>query len=192
MSHRSTLTLVTDATSEPVTVPDQKTWLREDLVDADNDLLINKLITAARKLIGNDVGCIFLNETWRLTVDAFPTRSDPLQFWKFPLSSVTQIQYIDSDGATQTWSSALYDVDTDSRPGRVAPAFGEVYPVTRDVQNAVTATFVAGYGTTVATVPDDLLSALKSVVTDMYQNREVLSTLPKEVRAFLAPGFVIA
>ncbi len=192
MSHRSTLTLVTDAASEPVTVPDQKTWMREDLDNADNDLLINKLITAGRKLIGKDVGYIFLNESWRLTLDAFPTGSDPLEFWKFPLSSVTQIQYIDSDGATQTWSDALYDVDTDSKPGRVAPVFGEVYPVTRDVQNAVTATFVAGYGTTAADVPDDLLSAIKSVVTDMYENRETLSKLPKEVRAFLSPGFVIA
>ena len=60
------------------------------------------------------------------------------------------------------------------------------------IQNAVTATFVAGYGTTAADVPDDLLSAIKAVVTDMYQNRETLSKLPKEVGAFLSPGFVIA
>lgn len=68
-----------------------------------------------------------------------------------PLVSVTSVQYVDGDGATQTWLNSLYDVVINTEPGYLEPVHGETYP-----QNSrdVTVTYVSGYGTTWGTVDE--------------------------------------
>jgi hypothetical protein len=62
-----------------------------------------------------------------------------------PLIAVTQIQYVDTNGVTQTLASNQYQVDNTGMLGRVAPAYGVVWPLTLIGQyNAATVTFTAG------------------------------------------------
>ena len=107
-----------------------------------------------------------------------------------PLSSVTSIGYEDENGSSQTWSSALYQTDTDSEPGRIKPIEGETFPNTQsNTYNTVTMTYVAGYGGASA-VPVRYKQAIKLLVAHWYRIREPLvdkgmATVPMNVDALL-------
>ena len=141
------LTLVTPPTLEPLTLAEATSHLRVDLNDDDD--LITDLITAAREYAETVTRRALLTQTWDLKLDAFPASSGtPVRLPFPPLQSVTSIQYVDTNGDTQTWSSDDYIVDAPSGPqavqGRITPAYQESYPTTRGIINAVTIRFVTG------------------------------------------------
>lgn len=180
---------------EPVTTSEIKLHVREDL-DDNNDLL-DSLVTAARLLSETFTGRVFIDQTWQLTLDAFPPGVDPfflpfnpsaseseiIRLPKLPVDSITSIQFIDLDGVTQTLAASKFQLDSNREPARLAPAFQEVWPDTRDVFNAVTILFVAGFGTTAAEVPQSIRSAIKIMVGSWYENREhiIVKGTPKEL-----------
>src|SRR5688572_25610126 len=106
------LVVQTPPAAEPVTTAEAKLHLR--VTDSDDDTYIGSLITAARQKLENENGLAFINQTWDLTLDAFPDLGDVIKFPIHPLSSVTSITYKDTDGTTQTWSSSMYVVDAGS------------------------------------------------------------------------------
>lgn len=164
---------------EPVSLADVKLHLR---VDGNKDnVLIASLIAAAREYCQSYTGLQFVTATWALTLDAFPSE-DVIRLPNPPLSSVTTVAYTDTAGDAQTMSSDDYDVDTTSVEGRLALAYGASWPGTRDKIDAVTITYVAGYGTAHA-VPDAAKSAIYMVVADLYEHRESRG----EVRAYDNP-----
>ncbi len=139
-------TLIIAPAVEPVTLAEAKLHLRVD--HSDEDALISSLISAARRYAETFTGRQIITATWELTLDAFPWIIEP----PHPLlQSITSIVYVDVDGVSQTLDASIYQVDITSTPGRVKPAFGEVWPGTRSQFNAVTVTYVAGYGTVQAT-----------------------------------------
>lgn len=158
-----------DPTSEPVTLAECKTWLRVDI--ADDDALLSALVTAARD--AHELYCnrAYITQTWQLTLDYFPPT---IQLWRCPVLAITSVQYVDSAGATQTLAGSKYQLDNASEPARLVPAYNEVWPTTRDIPNAVTITFTAGYGATAADVPEIYKIAIKREVADQYENRESL------------------
>jgi uncharacterized phiE125 gp8 family phage protein len=174
--------LVTAATTEPVTLAEAKLHLRVD-VDDDDDV-INRLIRTARHQTEVFTGRRWVNSTYRLRLDRFPFVGEATQYNDVdgsiilphgPLSSVSSITYVDTDGNTATATTADYTVDTDSVPGRVALAFGKSWPDAREQANAVSVTYVAGYGTTATSVPDAAKSAIHLLVGHWYNNREEVS-----------------
>ena len=129
-----------------------------------------------------------IEQTWKLYYDRFPRRA--IQIPLSPLLVVDSVQYIDIDGVTQTWSSALYQVNDKSEPALLEPIDGESYPTTQaNTQNAVIVTFKAGYGvvgtSTGADVPSPILAAILVACGDMYCNRESVSF----VAATLLPSY---
>lgn len=145
-----------------------------------------------------------ITQTWDWTFDAFPgdSRHNPrasLFVPLPPLQSVTSVTYIDSAGDEQTLAASEYDVDTDSEPGRITPAYGETWPTTRDVDNAVTVRFVAGYPDDGASPPDyraNVPPALKQgmliLLAHWYEHREavdvgnIVTDVPMTDNALLA------
>jgi uncharacterized phiE125 gp8 family phage protein len=93
-----------------------------------------------------------------------------------PLVSVTSVKYVDTTGVTQTWDPTLYQVSAPSGPraerGRVQPAYGQAWPVTRDQMDAVIVRFTCGYGADGDTVPQMLRRAILLIAGDWYQSRE--------------------
>lgn len=121
-------------------------------------------------------------ETFALIADGFPTTL-PYAFvlpWP-PLISVTLLEYVDENGVTQTLtaSPAEYEVSApvgpDARPGRVRPAYNTSWPSTRDVMEAVTITYRAGYlseGSPEGTdIPDDITHGRLLMIGEMYKQR---------------------
>lgn len=91
-----------------------------------------------------------------------------------PLQAVTQVQYVDTNGNTQTLASNQYQVDNTALVGRIAPAYSLVWPVTLIGQyNAATITYTAGYGAAGSNVPLALRRAIRALVGVMYATREL-------------------
>lgn len=157
------LRVVTSPTVEPITIAEAKTHLR--VTDSGEDDRIAALIAAAREEAETITGRAFITQTWRLTLDRFPL-CGPIELPRAPLQSITSITYVDSDGASQTWAN--YRVSTNSEPGRVEPAYNEVWPTIRDVTEAATITYVAGYGDTSRDVPNGIKNALLLMVESYY------------------------
>jgi hypothetical protein len=80
-----------------------------------------------------------------------------------PLLAITQVQYVDLLGVLQTADPSLYQVDITREVGRLAPAYGQVWPSTRAQLDAVQITFKAGYGP--ATTVTAAVSAGSQIVT---------------------------
>ena len=94
-----------------------------------------------------------------------------LWFPRNPVQSVTEIKYIDLNGVLQTLDSAKYIVDTNSTQGRIAPAFGQYWPVTQMRQDAVQIKFVAGY----AKVPASIRLAICQLTAHFFDQREAVT-----------------
>lgn len=164
------LVIDTAPTVEPVSLDEAKTHLR--VTDPDDDTYITNLIKAARGAAEAFTRRAFITQTLDLALDRFPLGiGEPIVTPRPNLISVTSIVYNDQNGDSQTWSSSKYTVDIKNKPGRIFPAFNEVYPTTRGHVNDVTVKFVAGYGAA-ADVPESVRQAILLIIGHLYNNRE--------------------
>lgn len=147
------LFLVTAPTSEPVALDDLKLHLRVD-TDAEDDLIAG-LNVAARQYAEAFTQRAIPQQTWDLKLDAFPCGSE-FYLPKAPCISVTSISYIDTNGDSQTLATTVYGTDLPAGPyaraGRIYLKYQQQWPQTRDIPNAVTVRFVAGYAGTAVTL----------------------------------------
>lgn len=171
----SGLVCTTTATEFPV----DKEYLKLHAhVDAnDEDLNIEEYIGAATNMAQRQLDRQLCTATFRLSLDCFPepTRHNPMAALYMPRppfqSSGFAIGYINATGTTVTMASSDYILDTDSEPGRVMPAYGQVWPDTRDQINAVTVTFKAGYGAASA-VPKAIRTWILTIAAYLFRERE--------------------
>lgn len=191
------LYLVTAPTIEPITLPEAKAQCRVDT--SDEDALIAGLISAARQYAETYTHRALVTQTWDLKYDWFPC--GPIELPLPPAVSVTSITYLDTAGASQTWSSANYLTEFPVGPkashARLTPAYGVSYPSTYSVMNAVTVRFVCGYGSTaalaLAAIPASIKAGIKLLVSHWYEQRtpvnvgNLVSPIPTTVDALLWP-----
>jgi len=160
---------------EPITAADMKTFLRVD--HTDEDALITGLIKAARQEAEVYMGRTLITTTWKLYLDEFPAWE--IYMPRPPLQSVTSpIVYLDANGASQNLTDAHYRVDAFQEPGRLTPLYGEDWPSTRDVTNAVTITYKGGYGDAAANVPQEIILGIEHLVAHWYVHREGVQDRP--------------
>jgi uncharacterized phiE125 gp8 family phage protein len=170
------LSLYAAPTTLPVTLDEVKAHLRIDDDQVTEDALLFGLIHAAVEYAETFTRRALITQTWDLKMDRFPC--GPIVLPKAPLQSVSSITYTDSNGDSQTWGSSNYIVDTASKPGMVHTAYQVSWPVARDIVNAVTVRFVAGYGTTLASVPESIRLAMLLMIAHWYENREAFTASP--------------
>jgi uncharacterized phiE125 gp8 family phage protein len=136
---------------EPVSLAEIKLHLKLNATVTTEDSLLAALIVAAREYGETFMHRALSLQTWDEKLSGFPC-DGVLWLPKAPLVSVTSVTYVDTAGVTQTWSNTLYTVDAPSGPkaraGCLVPNYGQVFPSTRDVPNAVVVRFVAGYAGT--------------------------------------------
>lgn len=135
-------------TTEPATLAQIKALI--PINGTDHDARITTLISALRMEAEQITGRSLAMSTWQIKLDEFPHEIRLL--WP-PIVSVESVQYVDTNGATQTLSSSLYVVDSHNEPGWILPATNTEWPSTYDTANAVTVNYTAGYG---ATAPEAL------------------------------------
>lgn len=171
------LVQVTPPSSEPVTTAEAKAYLRVD-ASAD-DALIDLLIKAAREWVESFLGRRLIQSTWDLKLDGFPpSDATPITLpYAAPAQSVTSIAYVDEAGATQTWNSANYTLDSAAQPALIWPAYTVSWPSTRAVPNAVTLRYVAGVASAAA-LDESVKLGVKLVLADLYENRGLVESNP--------------
>jgi len=133
--------------------------------------LVSRLIDMATVAVEDYCNRSFAQQTRTLELDKF---SSVIELPYGPVGSITSISYVDVDGATQTLSSSSAWVLSKNR---VTPAFGEVWPDTRDQLGAVTITYVAGDGN----FPSPVVQSMYLLMADAYAQREgqIIGTISK-------------
>ncbi len=154
-------------TVEPVSVAEAKR--NSDVDDSYRDADFSRWITEARKQVEHDARISLVNQTRIRTMDRFP--AERFIEVRKPLVSVSSVQYIDTSGDTQTLASSKYEEDT-SRAA-IWLAYSESWPGVRDIQNAVTVTYVSGYGAAADNVPEAARQAILLLVKHKYENPDI-------------------
>ena len=177
------LEIITPPATTPISRAELKTHLRVDTTAEDD--YIDTVILAATDYFEQRSWRQLITATYGMYLDDFPT--DYIEFPKAPLQSITSVQYVDTSGVTQTWSSALYEFDLKSEVGRLRPIDGEGFPGVDNVYNAVTITFKAGYGDAGTDVPDMIRSTIKLIGAYFYENRQNITTGTRSVSEIPVP-----
>ena len=184
------LVLNTPPVVEPVTLDQAKAYLKVDT--GDDDALITALIPAARARAEWHTGRAFLTQSWTLWCDAWPCDGiveSPVP----PLQSIASVTTYANDDTARVLDTALYQVDAESRPGRMAlkpgaGVFADLRPI-----NAIAIAFTAGYGDDAAMVPAPIAQAILRIVARLYAGRgDDASALDDVTLALLAPYRILA
>lgn len=181
---------------EPVTLADFKAQMR--IVTPHEDGLLDTYISTARERSEEYLGQAFVNQTWELAIDRWPsaTFANPLaaiEFPRPPLQSVSSITYRNASGATTTLASTDYQVDIKSKPGRISPSAGGTWPTLgAGYLNPIIVTAVCGYGgasatdsQSVAAVPYRAKQAIQVYAGAMNRNRDIETPMPPEAMHLL-------
>lgn len=144
--NQATYATTVEPAEEPISLSELKDRLRITTGDFDFELV--DMMKAARKQVEYDTHRRLVTQTVALYLDAFPS-CDIIELRQLPVASVTSVEYIDQDVASQTFASSNYRTDLDSKPARIELLTSSSWPNTEDnYPKAVTVTFVAGQAVT--------------------------------------------
>lgn len=160
--------VITPVAVEPVTVAEAKLHLRVD--NSDEDALIGALITAAREYGEHYTGCALAPATLEMSLDEFP--ADLIELDMPPVASITSIKYTDASGVEQTLDPSKYAFSAYGQARNVSLTYGNSWPVTRAIPDAVRIRYVTGYTTT----PKAARAAILLTIGHLYENRESVGT----------------
>ena len=173
---------------EPITVSEVKTFARID--GSDEDTLIGTFITAARQACEQFLRRAILEQTIRCKFDFWPDY--PIELPRPPVISITQVGTVDESGTVTVYDASSYYLITDDMVPRLAIRQTSNVPQNSDRDYAgYIIDYKAGYGSTAASVPEQIKTGLKLWTTDIYENRVVRETPPPEAWAVLNPYRVI-
>lgn len=108
---------------------------------------------------------------------------------KAPVNSVSSITYFDSDNSSQTWSSSNYNViNPENQKGLIESVDGADYPSIYSRGDAITITFVSGYGSAASDVPEPIKQAVLLIIGNLYEKREdMVRKMPTTSEYLLEP-----
>lgn len=178
--------LITAPAAEPVTATEAKAQCR--VTHSSDDTYFTHLIAAARTRCEVATGRALINQTWELRLDEWPYLShmpvcdrNAIFITKPPVSSITSVKYLDTDGDEQTMvANTDYVVSLGDPITRIVPAEGTSWPsLQADTPDAIRVRFVTGYGAASTAVPSDLRSGILMLIEHFYRNRgdEVSGTI---------------
>jgi len=160
------LTIETEPAIEPVTLNEVKAQLR--VTDNKQNEPISNLITTVRRHAEKLLGRALITQTWTVFFADWPD-GDCFEIPRPPLQTISSIKYKDVDGDQTTWSTDYYIVDIDSDPGLVTLGYEKSWPSSALYpSNPIEIEFIAGYGLTVATVPEDIRTMIKIGIERMF------------------------
>ncbi|RTL49765.1 MAG: hypothetical protein EKK40_15625 [Bradyrhizobiaceae bacterium] len=171
--------------AEPLSVADAKAFLRVE--HDDDDGVIAALISAARSHVEALTRLGLVTQTWRIVLDRWPEQGR-IKPRLGPLQSVTAARVYDEANNSSAIDSARFVVD---QAGGVIAAPAWSLPVPGRAVAGIELDVVIGFGTA-DDVPQQLLQAIRLLVTHWYENRglvaigQTVAMLPPSVNAMIA------
>lgn len=146
-----------DPAVEPVTVGQLKDHLR--VATNIDDTVLAQIISSARAQVERDTGQSLITQTWRYTLDKFPTENRPIHLIHGPVQSISSFTYNDSAGTPVAYSD--YQLKSDDNPAVVIPNVGTAWPSGYyPDKRGISITYVAGWGDSHVNVPAELRQAV--------------------------------
>lgn len=156
---------------EPVTLAEARLHCRASASDSD---FLDLAIRAARAKCEGLLQRALISRTVQQRYDTFDNAG--LRFDIEPVASVTAVTYIDAQGQQQALDPANWQLALSGIYPLLLPAWGSQWPAARQSPGAVQVSYVAGYGPTPATVPDDIRTWLLLTIGTLYTQREATVT----------------
>lgn len=159
--------ITTPTTAQWISLDDAKTYLRVD--STDDDALIATLIDVAQSNVETNTGLRFFTQTVSLSCSEW---ADLARIPVGPISTITEITYIDREGVSQTLDPSFYALFGGGtlRAG-VRTNVGKVFPLVASYEDAITVSVTVGFGADVSAVPQGLVRALMLTLGDYYEFR---------------------
>lgn len=178
--NRKSLNRTSAPAKRVVSLEEMKNLLRleEDFID--DDALIIELIKASEDAMERYCKRSFITQTWKLTMDYIT--SNEVNLPRLPIQTISSVVTYDTANASSTYDSSLYTLD--GQAGRLYLDESAQWPTSLRARSAVEITFVAGYGTNPADVPEPIRLAVKSYAAKLYDSRGGCE-MPAEVMALL-------
>lgn len=171
--------IVTPPAAYPVTLAEAKEWAKCYADDTSQDGTINTLIAGMVNHAEHLTGQAFVERTLELSLPCFRYC---IELPWAPLLGVDSIAYTDTSETAQTVSSADYEVDIVSKPGRVRPISTSAWPSIGTRFNPVRIQYRAGYRpvgspidlTDNSYLPGQLRIWMQARIATLYDQREQL------------------
>lgn len=178
--------VITPPTVEPITIDELRMHVRKD--GTDEDALLLAYLSAAREHAEQFIGVAIAPQTVEVALDYFPGGGIELPGGVIDDQEPIVVSYVDENGDAQVVSPTSFALDSYSTPNWLLPAYGESWPASYSVANAVRVRYVVGG----QPLSPSIRAALLLFVGHLYENREENSTaqtyaLPTGVRALLTP-----
>jgi uncharacterized phiE125 gp8 family phage protein len=150
--------------------------------DEAHDSHFHRLIAAATADVERHTRRALITQTWKLSLREFPFNGR-IELPRPPLQSITSIQYVSTSGTLTTLASSEYQVSVEASPGYVEPAYSKSWPSVRsETADAIQITYVAGFGSGYASVPQQYQNAIYELVAFRFGNRgDVDTAIPKHI-----------
>lgn len=134
------------------------------------DALISDCIKSATDFVEKYTGITLMSGTYRAYLDAAEALSyDTIEIWKFPITAISSIQYVDSNGDTQSLSASYYSTDIIDSPTRI---FCTVMPTQKiNTFNTFMVNFTCGYANR-DSIPFELIGWVKILTGFFYETRQ--------------------
>lgn len=178
----SSLSIVTPATALPVSLDAARRNARID--NTDEDARLTELIRAASAYVSKHTDTALITQTLAWRMDRFPIKIRELYLPIWPVQSITSISYRDENDVSQSLDLATVSTRLPARGhARLARKRWDAWPSTLDTPDAVEVRFVAGFGATHESVPEELKQAILLLVAHWFENREavLVGSASKEV-----------
>lgn len=142
------------------------------------DVWLQACLAAATDQAQGKMNRQLLQATRELTLARWPKNNGPVKIPFPPLQEISSVEYLDTDGNTQTLDASDWHLDNtrEASPAMLYPAPGTEWPDTLpDHPGAVTITFVCGYpqsgSPAVAVLPQAIAHWILLRVEDLYEHR---------------------
>lgn len=160
--------VITPVAVEPITLAQARLQIKADDDVTVEDSLITAWITAAREVADQYTGRALAPQTLEMALPRFPAcLNEGIDLDMPPVASITSIKYTDTAGVEQTISNTAYALSTYGDSRRVAPTYGNYWPTTQNIPDAVRIRYVTGY----TAAPKAVCSALLLMVAWLNENR---------------------
>jgi uncharacterized phiE125 gp8 family phage protein len=141
----------------------------------EDDELLEEIITSAREYVEEVTNRAILTQEWEYYLDRFPTEN----YIRVPFGNLQSavVKYTDSDGTETTMTSGTdYILETNGEAiGRIVLPNNVSWPSTvLYSSNPIVIEFECGWSDA-DDVPRKIVTAIKMVATDLYENRETQS-----------------